>query len=162
MERRGIRRLSTNHLMGEGYWVWIIPLRNDATSVGVVADPRFHPFEEMDTFEHAMDWLRRHEPQLADDVSQHPDEVEDFLRAQDFAHGCTRVFSPDRWCITGIAGVFVDPLYSPGSDFIAQANTMITELVGRDLAGEEIRRLAPTLDSQYLTTFETAIRGTYT
>ena len=32
------RRLSTNHLMGEGYWVWLIPLANGRTSVGIVSD----------------------------------------------------------------------------------------------------------------------------
>ena len=34
------RWLSTNHLMGPGYWVWLIPLSSGATSVGIVADPR--------------------------------------------------------------------------------------------------------------------------
>ncbi|MGH6886983.1 MAG: NAD(P)/FAD-dependent oxidoreductase, partial [Geminicoccales bacterium] len=33
------RRLSTNHLMGPGYWAWIIPLAGDRSSIGLVADP---------------------------------------------------------------------------------------------------------------------------
>ena len=40
----GDRAMSTNHLMGEGYWVWLIRLASGATSVGIVADPAFHPF----------------------------------------------------------------------------------------------------------------------
>ena len=72
------------------------------------------------------------------------------------------MFSPDRWALTGISGVFADPFYSPGSDFIAQGNTFITDLVCRDLAGEDVRRRALTYDVQFLTIFETAIRGTYT
>ena len=32
------RWLSTNHLMGAGYWVWLIPLGSGSTSVGIVAD----------------------------------------------------------------------------------------------------------------------------
>ena len=32
------RWLSTNHLMGPGYWVWIIPLSTGATSIGIVMD----------------------------------------------------------------------------------------------------------------------------
>jgi flavin-dependent dehydrogenase len=41
----GLRYLSTVHLMDAGYWVWIIPLVGDKTSVGIVADPAIHPFE---------------------------------------------------------------------------------------------------------------------
>ncbi len=162
MDERGIRRLSTNHLMGEGYWVWLIPLVSGSISIGIVADPRVHPFAEIATFDGALEWLRRHEPQLAQAVEQRRDSLEDFLKVEDFAYGCRRVFSPDRWAITGVSGVFVDPLYSPGSDFIGQANTIITDLIDRDLSGEDITKRALTFDVQYLTIFETAIRGTYT
>ena len=46
----GRRRLATNHLMGEGYWVWIIPLIAGKTSIGIVADPKYHPFNDFNTF----------------------------------------------------------------------------------------------------------------
>ena len=162
MDERGIRKLSTTHLMGEGYWVWLIPLASGSISIGIVADPRFHPFDEINTFDGAVDWLRRHEPQLAAAVEERRDTLEDFLKVENFAYGCQRVFSPDRWCITGIAGVFIDPFYSPGSDFIAQANTIITDLVSRELDGEDVTKRTLTFDVQFLTIFETAIRGTYT
>lgn len=162
MDERGVRGLSTNHLMGEGYWVWLIPLASGSISIGIVADPRFHPFEEISSLEAVLDWLKRHEPQLGAEIERRQDQIEDFLRVEDFAYSCQRVFSPDRWALTGIAGVFADPFYSPGSDFIAQGNTFITDLVVRDLAGEEIIKRALTFDVQFLTIFETAIRGTYT
>jgi hypothetical protein len=148
--------------MGEGYWVWLIPLASGSISIGIVADPRFHPFDEISSFAAALDWLKRHEPQLGAEIERREDEIEDFLRVEDFAYSCRRVFSPDRWALTGIAGVFADPFYSPGSDFIAQGNTFITDLIVRDLAGEEITKRALTFDVQFLTIFETAIRGTYT
>ena len=47
----GLRRLATNHLMGEGYWVWIIPLIDDRTSIGIVADPKYHPFSTFNSYE---------------------------------------------------------------------------------------------------------------
>ncbi len=34
------RRLGTNHYTGYGYWIWVIPLGNGETSVGVVFDKR--------------------------------------------------------------------------------------------------------------------------
>src|SRR4029079_4771645 len=36
----GSRRLGTNHYMGLGYWIWVIPLGNNETSIGVVFDKR--------------------------------------------------------------------------------------------------------------------------
>ena len=36
------RWLSTNHLVGAGYWVWLIPLASGSHSVGIVADPAIH------------------------------------------------------------------------------------------------------------------------
>src|SRR5207237_4072527 len=53
MVERGFRGLSTNHLMGEGYWVWLIPLVSGPISIGIVADPRFHPYEDINTLEGA-------------------------------------------------------------------------------------------------------------
>lgn len=152
---RGRRRLSTNHLMGEGYWVWLIPLASGATSIGIVADPRFHSFEEINTLDAALDWLERHEPPLHRSVAARLDDIEDFLKVEHFSFDCERVFSPDRWLLTGEAGVFADPLYSPGSDFIAIANTMITDLIVRDLDGEAIGDRLESFNAQYLQLFRT-------
>jgi flavin-dependent dehydrogenase len=161
MEERGIRKLSTNHLMGEGYWVWLIPLSSGPISIGIVADPRFHPYEEINTLEGSLDWINRHEPQLGAELEGRRDQIEDFLRVQDFAYSCQRVFSPERWCIVGVAGCFADPFYSPGSDFIAQGNTYVTDLIARDLEGEDVSRRTLAYDAAYLGAFETAVRGTY-
>ena len=162
MKEPGVRQLSTNHLMGQGYWVWLIPLASGPISLGIVADPAFHSYEEINTLDAAIDWLKRHEPQLGEEVDRRRDQVEDFLKVEDFAYGCQRVFSPDRWALTGIAGAFLDPFYSPGSDFIAQGNTFITDLIVRDFAGEPILKRALILDKAFLGRFETALRGTYT
>jgi hypothetical protein len=40
------RRLATNHYVGRGYWVWVIPLANGETSIGVVYDRRMHRLHE--------------------------------------------------------------------------------------------------------------------
>jgi flavin-dependent dehydrogenase len=162
MVERGIRKFSTNHLMGEGYWVWLIPLASGSVSIGVVADPRFHPFPEINTLEKALEWFQRHEPQLAEALAGRREDVQDFLRVEDFAYSCTRVFSPDRWCLTGIAGVFADPFYSPGSDFIAVGNTYITDLVVRGLSGEDVAESAEAYNTAFLTAFDTLVERNYT
>lgn len=129
------RWLSTNHLVGEGYWVWLIPLASGSHSVGIVADPRIHPIERMDTFERAMDWLAEFQPRLFDDLDGRREQLQDFAFFRRFSYDCKQVFSADRWALAGEAGRFLDPFYSPGSDFIAIGNTFITELIARDRAG---------------------------
>jgi flavin-dependent dehydrogenase len=165
MKRPGIRKLSTNHLMGEGYWCWLIPLASGPISIGIVFDPRFHDYESIHTIDGMIEWLHKHEPQLGAEIDGRREQIEDFKGIEDFAYSCERVFSPDRWCLVGVSGCFADPFYSPGSDFIAQGNTFTTEIVSRDLDGEDartLRRRILQLDAQYIATFETAVRGTYT
>jgi flavin-dependent dehydrogenase len=147
------RMLSTNHLMGNGYWVWLIPLASGSTSFGIVADPELHPFDHINTFERAQRWLRKYEPQCAAIVEQHVHELQDFRVMKHFSHDCKRVFSTERWCLTGEAGVFLDPFYSPGSDFIAFANSYITDLICRDLCGESIEQRTEFFNRQHLTLF---------
>jgi hypothetical protein len=106
--------------------------------VGIVADSAQDPIESFDTFEHALAWLRQRQPALAARLDDHRDALLDFRFLRDVSHGCRQVFSANRWALTGEAGPFLDPFYSPGSDFIAIANTYITELIARDLAGESI------------------------
>jgi hypothetical protein len=133
----GRRRLATNHLMGEGYWVWIIPLVSGKTSIGIVADPEYHPFTEFNTFEKAMMWLEKHEPHAAIILGKHREKVMDFKVMKHFAYDTKQFYSKDRWAVTGEAGAFLDPFYSPGSDFIALGNNWITDLIVRDVNGED-------------------------
>lgn len=132
---RQARWYSTNHLMGQGYWVWLIPLASGSTSIGIVADERFHPLSSLNSLEKALLWLDRHEPQCAEMVRASNAEVQDFLAVKHYATECKQVFSSRRWGIVGEAGFFLDPFYSPGSDFIAFGNTLLCDLIKRDLRG---------------------------
>ena len=146
----GDRAMSTNHLMGEGYWVWLIRLASGATSVGIVADPAFHAFDEFNTLARAQAWLREHEPQCAAVLAEHPDLIMDFRVMKKYSHGATKVFDGrDRWCLTGDAGVFLDPLYSSGLDLVAIGNGLITDMVTRELDGEDIVARAQISDSLF-------------
>lgn len=146
----GDRALSTNHLMGEGYWVWLIRLASGATSVGIVADPRFHAFDGFNTLEKARAWLAEHEPQCAAVLTEHEHLIKDFRVMKHYSHAATKVFDGDRrWCITGDAGIFLDPLYSSGLDLVAIGNGLITDMVVRDLDGEDVTARAGVSDSMF-------------
>lgn len=130
------RRLSTNHFMGPGYWVWLIPLAKDRTSVGIVADDKMHPFTEINRLDNALSWLEKHEPQCAERIQAHIGQLMDFRAIKHYALDAKQVFSDERWCLIGDAGAFIDPLYSPGSDFIGMANGFACDLIRRDLEGQ--------------------------
>jgi flavin-dependent dehydrogenase len=137
MPELGLRRLSTTHLIDEGYWLWLIQLASGPISIGVCADPRVHPWEEIESFDAFMEWTKEHEPLVYNEIDGRREDVLDFLRVKDFSYASTRVFSPDRWALVGEAGGFIDAFYSPGSDFIAYSNTFSNELICHDLDGGE-------------------------
>jgi hypothetical protein len=143
--------------MGEGYWVWLIPLSTGPISIGVCADPRIHPFEEINEFDRLLDWFRTHEPQLAESVEPRIDDVEDFLRVEDFSYGVKQTYSTDRWSLVGEAGAFADPFFSPGSDFIGFGNTFTTDLIVRDLDGEDVSERVDYFNNLYQRTFESVV-----
>lgn len=147
---------STNHLVGNGYWVWLIPLASGSHSVGIVADPRLHPSESLDTFDKSMAWLHCHQPRLAAELEDKRALLQDFAYLRRFSYGCKQVFSGERWALTGEAGVFLDPFYSPGSDFIAIANTYICDLIERD-QHESIATRARMYERWFLSFYESTM-----
>lgn len=151
------RWLSTNHLCGPGYWVWLIPLVSGSHSIGIVCDAKAHPLQTMDTFEKALAWLEVHQPRLARDIANKRHLLQDFRFLRDFSYGCKQVFSAQRWALTGEAGVFLDPFYSPGSDFIAIANTYISDLIAQDLAGEAIAGRAHVYQQLYFSFYDSTM-----
>lgn len=134
----GLRYLSTVHLMDNGYWVWLIPLAGNRTSVGIVADPALHPFDGFNSKEKALDWLEQNEPQFRKELKKLEHKIIDFRVMKHFAHRSGQLFSVDRWSVPGESGQFLDPFYSPGTDFIALANGFTADLIHRDRNGEDI------------------------
>ncbi|WP_414170126.1 NAD(P)/FAD-dependent oxidoreductase [Streptoverticillium reticulum] len=124
------RRLSTVHLMGPGYWVWLIPLGSGNTSVGIVTSGELHDIDSMSSLPGAVEWLEQHEPAVVPALAHH--EVLDFLAVRDYSYTSTQVLSADRWGCVGEAAAFADPFYSPGSNMIAFENSALIELIGED------------------------------
>jgi flavin-dependent dehydrogenase len=152
------RWLSTNHLCGDGYWTWLIPLASGSHSVGIVCDAVTHPIETMNTFDKAMQWFAVHQPQLHAQLETRRDKLQDFAFFKNFSYGCKQVYDGHaRWALTGEAGLFLDPFYSPGSDFIAIGNTFITELVAQDLAGRPVTMYADIYQSVYFSLYRTML-----
>lgn len=140
--RHTSRRLSTLHFWYRGYWVWFIPLRGGVTSVGVTGrnvaeDASLRTPEGFRAFLEGHTAIARllRDAKLID--------LGSFAR---IAYGTRRFFHTDRWGLTGEAATAADPLYSPGSDFIALENDYLCDLIARDRAGEDEQELAERMD----------------
>jgi flavin-dependent dehydrogenase len=146
------RWLSTNHLMGEGYWVWIIPLSSGNTSIGIVAEQDLHPMTMYNNIDKAKMWLAEHEPQCARMITGY--EIMDFIGLRKFSYSCKQVFSGQRWALVGEAGRFLDPFYSPGSDYIGISNTFVSDLIIRERSGENFAAQAQIYEKVYSQFFD--------
>jgi flavin-dependent dehydrogenase len=151
------RLYSTNHLMGSGYWVWIIPLVDDRTSIGLVADPEIHPFSSYGNFEKFSAWLTRHQPTLGEEVAAAADTLMDFRFCKNLSQDTEQFWSTQRWALTGEAGAFADPFYSPGSDFIGINNTFVADLVRRERKGEDWALRATLYERMYRSFYESTM-----
>jgi flavin-dependent dehydrogenase len=147
----GLRLLSTVHFMDKGYWLWVIPLGSKNTSIGIVADPAVHPFDTFNKYEKALEWLKINEPTAYKMLAPRSADLMDFKILKHYAHHTGRVYcAEDRWGVTGEAGAFLDPLYSPGTDFIAMNNSWLSDLIIRDLRGEDIIGRAQVYEQSHL------------
>ena len=135
--RHTSRGLSTVHFLYAGYWIWVIPLRGGITSVGITGIPvREAVLRTPEGFRRFLDGHGALRELLGDA------KAVDFGSLARIAYGTRRFFDARRIALIGEAATAADPLYSPGSDFIALENDFVTELVAREQAGESEAELA--------------------
>src|SRR4051812_28500332 len=123
----GSRRLATNHYVGHGSWIWVIPLGNGETSIGVVFDKRIHALHEAPDRESTYVRFLKQHPALAE-LLEGATLRSDDLRARSRVAYVTRQYMGPGWALVGDAAAFIDPYYSPGLDhcaFSAEATTRI-------------------------------------
>ncbi len=137
----GIRNTATNHVVGDGWWAWFIPLKGGDTSVGVVFDQR------------RVQWPDTPEPlgtRLRDFLCRHPAAREILRNAQpidgDVKWRANLAYFPsshagDGWVLAGDAAGFIDPFYSPGMDWLSYTTTRAVDLVVRAHRGEAVQPL---------------------
>jgi flavin-dependent dehydrogenase len=158
------RAWATNHLMGQGWWCWIIPLKGGDFSAGLVYDNRLFTLPEGANLGE----------RLHDHILTHPVGREIFRDAKIVEHDA-RAYSAlpyhsaqvcgDGWAIAGDAASFLDPLYSPGLDLCAYTTSIVSDLVTRALEAENVVELRRYYNEQFATTyrlwFETLYKDKY-
>lgn len=136
----GIRGTATNHLVGPGWWAWCIPLKGGDVSVGVVFDQRLVQWPEGGSLGQ----------RLKDFLSQHPVGRELLADAQPIEGDVhwrknlpyyATTFCGDGFALVGDAAGFIDPLYSPGMDWISFTTSCAVELISSAYGNQPIAPL---------------------
>lgn len=135
------RGTATNHLTGDGWWAWLIPLKGGDVSVGLVFDQRRLSWPPpgsngADTGELLLAFLRAHPVGRELLAAAQPVEGDVHVR-RNLAYSST-TYAGDGFALVGDAAAFLDPLYSPGMDWISYTAYATAELVGAQLAGQDI------------------------
>lgn len=123
------RQDATTHLMGEGYWVWHIPLNDDTVSIGVVYDKRIVDTQGL----HPRDFFYRfvaREPLLKGLVENSSNSGFRHLPHLPF---CSKRYLKPGLALIGDAANFIDPLYSPGIEITCQQVNALSHLVSDNL-----------------------------
>tara|TARA_B100000809_G_scaffold198559_1_gene198347 strand:- start:16 stop:1266 length:1251 start_codon:yes stop_codon:yes gene_type:complete len=128
------------HTRDKDSWFWFIPLRDDITSIGVVAD-RDYLVQERGSPEEVFAEELELCPVLANWLSN-AEETDRFRVAKEFSYR-TGQQAGEGWVLVGDAFGFIDPIYSSGVYFALQtgllaADAIIEGLAGDDLSGRQL------------------------
>jgi flavin-dependent dehydrogenase len=131
------RRFATNHYMGYGYWIWVIPLGNGETSIGVVFDKRLVDLHQSKNREEDFVAFLKAIPALAELLEGAEPRFED-LRFYSHLPYVTRQYMGKGWALIGDAAAFLDPYYSPGLDHAAFSVEATNEIIKMDAMGKDV------------------------
>lgn len=156
----GSRRLGTNHYSGYGYWIWVIPLHNGETSIGVVFDKRLVDLHhskdrgaDFVAFLNAIPALR----ELLEGAEPRMDD----LRFYSHLAYATKQYMGRGWALMGDAAVFLDPYYSPGLDHAAFSVEATVEIVKKQTAGENVTAAIAEHNETFLRSYWRFFRAVY-
>ncbi|MET1257094.1 NAD(P)/FAD-dependent oxidoreductase [Aliikangiella maris] len=127
------RALATNHFMYKGYWIWLIPIDEETFSIGVTVRSDLSSVE-LKNKEEFIEFLQQHAcmRELLGDKF----ELMDYRSMKKLSRQSKQSFSTDRWFMTGMSSAFLEPMLSPGSAYLTDANRMIGEMIEADMQGD--------------------------
>jgi flavin-dependent dehydrogenase len=140
--QHGTRGTATNHLVGDGWWSWWIPLKGGDTSIGIVWDQRLvdFPRDGRGIGERMRGFLTQHP--VGAELLEHAEFIQDDMHWRKNLAYRSSTFAGDGFALVGDAAAFMEPFYSPGMDWIAFTASRAADLITRQRSGEEMQSLA--------------------
>lgn len=149
----GVRGTATNHLMGDGWWAWWIPLKGGDVSIGVTFDQRLVEFpEEGSLGDRIKTFLMRH-PVARELMADATWTEGDVLWRKNLPYYST-TYAGDGFALVGDAAGFIDPFYSPGMDWISYTTTCTKELILAQHRGESIEKKVMMHNAMFVRSYE--------
>jgi flavin-dependent dehydrogenase len=151
---------ATNHLVGRGWWAWMIPLKGGDVSVGVVFDQRLVDLPEGDGLGERLRTMLFEHPaarELLADAQWLEGDVH--FRRNLAYHSST--FAGDGFVLVGDAAGFIDPFYSPGMDWISYTASAAAALVDGSLRGKPKEPRIARHNELFTTSYDRWFRAIY-
>ena len=129
--------MATNHLMGEGWWSWWIPLKGGDVSVGLVWDQRLMQLPAGSSLGQRFKSFLVAQHPMAAELLEHANLREDDINyRRNLAYSST-TFAGDGFALVGDAAGFIDPFYSPGLDWVAYTVSAAADLIVAERNAEQ-------------------------
>jgi len=141
MACHGVRATATNHFMGDGWWAWCIPLKGGDVSIGVVFDQRRVPWPETGSLADRLKAFLCKHP-VAAEIMRDAEAVEGDVHWRKNLPYFSTTLAGDGFVLVGDAAAFMDPLYSPGMDWVSFTSHAASELILAQQRGEDAAMLA--------------------
>lgn len=155
---------ATNHLMGKGWWCWLIPLPGGDFSAGIVWDRTLYDLPPGNSLQER---LRAHllSHPVGKLMFEHAEAVEgDFYYYKGLAYYTTEA-AGNRWMCVGDAAGFIDPLYSQGLDYCGHSVYATVDTILAGYRGEctksRLEYIRDAYARSYRYWFEALYKGKY-
>ena len=157
---RTARSWATNHLMGHGWWCWIIPLRGGDVSAGIVYDNRIFKLPEGSNLGERLHAHILSNP-IGREVFSDARIIEGDVHALSMLPYHSEKVCDDGWAAVGDAAGFLDPLYSPGLDLCSYTSYYVADLLTRHLKGEDVASHLRLYNEHYPVMYRSWFEGLY-
>jgi flavin-dependent dehydrogenase len=155
-----IRGTATNHIIGDGWWSWWIPLKGGDVSIGVVFDQRLVEWPQGGNLGDRLIGFLMQNP-LARELLADAELIEDdILWRKNLAYSST-TYAGDGFALVGDAAAFMDPFYSPGMDWIAFTAWSAVDLIGAQRRGEPLAERIATHNRKFTDSYRMWFEAVY-
>ncbi|MCP4847537.1 MAG: NAD(P)/FAD-dependent oxidoreductase [Verrucomicrobiaceae bacterium] len=158
------RSQATNHLMGHGWWSWIIPLKNGEVSAGLTYDSELFTPPEGNTLTQRLHAHLLSHPIGKEMFSGAVPVEKDTRSYSGLAYYSTKP-ADEGWICVGDAAGFIDPLYSQGLDYCAHSVSFAAKIIAKSHDGEcikaDVTDYAEQFVTSYLRWYHALYRGKY-
>lgn len=156
----GSRRLATNHYMGFGHWIWVIPLRNGETSIGVVWDKRLVNLHDSKNRQEEFLAFLKSKAALAELLEGSEIRSEDFRYYSHLPY-VAKQYMGEGWALVGDAAAFLDPYYSPGLDHAAFSVEATVEIIKKETSGMDVAAMRHEHNETFLRSYNRFFQAAY-